>query len=176
MHMIHNQHLSEMNQILSLYQVLHISQLYCFFPKLPEATVTTLVKRMTKQDRISYEWRTGIIRRTGADDKKDEIISALWVMLDFFPAVTFHTIGNFPSMLTFYTEGEGYDVISVPPEKELLYRQALPEQPGGNKRLVVIQDTGQIRKIDFPQIAAYCLVSEDGRIQYFKKQGDPHDQ
>lgn len=176
MHMVNNQQLTETNRLLSMYRTLHVTQLYRFFPDLSETAIQGLVKRLKKQGRASYDPLTGILRWPGADRKENEIISALWVLLDFFPAVTYHTVGSFPSVLTFYTEREGYDVISVPPEQELLYRHALPVQQGGNRRLVIIQETGQIQHADFPQTAAFCLVSGDGQVQYFKKQGETDDQ
>lgn len=173
MQMIQNQHLLEINQILSMYQTVSFVQLCRFFKELPEVTVQAMVKRMKKQGRITYDYQTGIIRHSGIKEHNKEVISALWILLDFFSNVTYHTVSNFPAILTFYTDGDGFDVISIPCGKETLYNNALTEQQEGNKRLIIIQEISQIQKVNLLQIAAFCLVSEDGRIQYYEKQGEP---
>lgn len=74
--------------------------------------------------------------------------------------------------LTFYTNSNCYDVIHVPEEKEILINHALSDyDEDAPKRLVVVDHTGQIPNLHFPGIAAFCTVSADGRVQYYKKQG-----
>lgn len=171
MRMIQNQHLSEMNHFITMYQALPLPQLRSLFHELPEATVLSLIKKLEKLGLVTYDIQTGIIKLPAMKKANPGIIAAVWVLLDFLSDVTYHTISSFPAVLSFYTEGDGYDVIFIPIDKESLYNHALPEQTEGNKRLVIIQDICQLQKIDFPQISAFCRISDDGQVQYFKKQG-----
>lgn len=79
---------------------------------------------------------------------------------------------RFSGVADFYTNSNCYDVIHVPEEKEILINHALSDyDEDAPKRLVVVDHTGQIPNLHFPGIAAFCTVSADGRVQYYKKQG-----
>lgn len=99
-------------------------------------------------------------------------MAAYWILLDFISDTIYHTVSDFPVSLTFYTNSDCYDVIHVPEEKEILINHALSDyDEDAPKRLVVVDHTGQIPNLRFPGIAAFCTVSADGRVQYYKKQG-----
>ena len=39
------------------------------------------------------------------------------------------------------------------------------------RHIAVVDDAGQIPLLDFPGIAAFCTVTPDGKVQYYRKQG-----
>lgn len=160
-------------RILSLYHCLEIRQLARYFPHIPESTLPALLKRLEKQGRLSIRDSTVVCLPETAP--ADGIKETFDVMLDFFPEVSYHAPGSYPVTLTFFAREEGYDVIWLPEGKEILTAQALsllPQTEGENQRLLVLSNKKQLEDAaKFPRITAFCLVSPDGSIQYFKKGG-----
>ena len=165
-------HLSEINRLLSMYQVLSFTQLAKTFPELSADKLQMLLRRLEKNGRLFFEQDTGLVLHSKECTYNPSIGAAYWVLLDFKSDITYHTISEFPVSLTFYTNTDCYDVIHVPEEKEILINHALStydtESP---KRLVVVDRTEQILHLHFPGIAAFCMVGSDGDVQYFRKQG-----
>lgn len=165
-------HLAEINRLLSVYQVLSFSQLEKTFPDLTEDKLLLLLRKLEKGGRLIYEQDTGLVRYSTECTANTSTMVAYWILLDFISDTIYHTISDFPVSLTFYTNSNYYDVIHVPEEKEILINHALSDyDEDAPKRLVVVDHTGQIPNLHFPGIAAFCTVSADGRVQYYKKQG-----
>lgn len=165
-------HLAEINRLLSVYQVLSFSQLEKTFPELTEGKLLLLLRRLEKSGRLIYEQDTGLILYSKECTANPSTMAAYWVLLDFISDTIYHTASDFPVSLTFYTSSDCYDVIHVPEGKEILINHALSTYgEDAPKRLVVVDHTRQIPNLHFPGIAAFCTVSTDGRVQYYKKQG-----
>ena len=96
--------------------------------------------------------------------------AALWVLLDFIEKVEYHSPDNMPAKLVFFADGEVYEVICVSPGKEALLRHALAAEDDSGQRLVIIEEEDQMQHLHIPHIAAYCMVDEQGCVQYFRKE------
>lgn len=168
--------IEELIHLLSLYHVLSCKQLYKLYPELPEATIHTLIKKLEKTGRVHYVEEEELLI-SGTDSSSNSsfnttmLLSAFWVLLDFFTQISYHTTGEFPVILTFFMKEKRYEVIYIEEGKEILINGILTLAKEEVERLVIIKEIQQIKKIDFPRIKAFCMVSEDGDIQYFKKQG-----
>jgi len=168
----HEKHLTEIVRLLSMYQALTLSQLSRLFPELAKERLLALIHRLEKNGRVVYFPGQEILSYSKDCSPSPETIAAFWILLDFLPDVTYHTASEFPISLTFYTQSDAYDVICVPKEKELLINHALSNCPkDAPRRLVVVDHPGQIPKVHFPGIAAFCTVTSDGQVQYYQKQG-----
>jgi len=165
-------HLVEIIRFLYLYQALSLRQLRKLYPELPETTVRTLIRRLQKAGRLIWLPDKDLVLYSRDTVPNPDILSAFWVLLDFLPETIYHTVSDFPVALTFFTESEGYDVIHVPEEKEILINHALSSPCKGTlKRLVVVERPEQMRLLTFPDISAFCMVGKDGKVQYYKQQG-----
>lgn len=165
-------HLSEINRLLSMYRVLSFGQLAKTFPELTDDKLRMLLRRLEKSGRLIYEPDTDLVLHSKECAYNPSVGIAYWVLLDFKSDIIYHTISDFPVSLTFYTNTDCYEVIHIPEEKEILINHALSNQDSEvPKRLVVVDRTEQISHLHFPGITAFCTVSPDGKVQYYKKQG-----
>lgn len=173
-HIIHTQkkYLTEIIRIISMYQVLSINQLIQLFPDISKEKTLMLVKQLERNGRLVYEQETGYVFYSKDSTPNPSILSAFWVLIDFIQDITFHSASDFPVTLTFYTSSDCYDVIHVPEQKEILINHALSQHDeDAPQRLVIVEHTKQIPLLHFPGITAFCTISPDGHVQYFKKQG-----
>ena len=77
-------------------------------------------------------------------------------MLDFEKAVVYHTSGEFPVTINFFSNAEEYEIIYVPEGKEFLLNHILD----------------QARELHIPHVLAFCTVASDGTVSYYQKGGD----
>ena len=165
-------YLSEITRLLSLYRALTLAQLEKLYPELSEEKLAALLRQLEKNGRLLFEQETGILYHSKECTRNPAVIAAFWVLLDFLPELTYHTVSDFPVTLTFYTQSDCYDVIHVPEEKEMLMNHALPAwKEDSPRRLVIVEQTGQIPLLRFPGIAAFCTGTPEGQVQYYQKQG-----
>ena len=74
-----------------------------------------------------------MIRRTGfsatarksANNPDYGMIASFWVLLDFKTAIMYHTDGEFPVKLNFFSKDEWYEVLYVPHEQEYLINHVM---------------------------------------------------
>ena len=165
-------HLSEIIRLLSTYHALTLLQFEAFFPELTRQKLLLLLKKLEKTGRLTLIPEKGLVLYTENCVPNPSILSAFWVLLDFREDITYHTASDFPVTLTFYTQSDAYDVIHIPEEKEMLMNHALSAyKEDSPRRIAVVDDAGQIPLLDFPGIAAFCTVTPDGKVQYYRKQG-----
>lgn len=161
----------EMLRILSLYHRLEFSQLMRLFPEIAEPTLLALLKRMAKQGRLIIS--SSCVRYLPESEPVEGMAEALEVLLDFFPEVTYHSPGDYPITLTFFARNENYDVIYLPPGKEIITLHALTKLSHSNAdtgRLIVLSSHEQLKKVSgLTDVTAFCMVKGQ-KVQYFKKQ------
>lgn len=165
-------HLSEIIRLLSTYHALTLLQFEAFFPELTRQKLLLLLKKLEKTGRLTLIPEKELVLYTENCVPNPSILSAFWVLLDFREDITYHTASDFPVTLTFYTQSDAYDVIHIPEEKEILMNHALSAyKEDSPRRIAVVDNAGQIPLLDFPGIAAFCTVTPDGKVQYYRKQG-----
>ncbi len=165
-------HLPEIIRLLSTYHVLRILQFEALYPELPQQKLLLLLKKLEKNGRLTLVPERDLVLHTGDSVPNPSILAAFWVLLDFREDITYHTASDFPITLTFYTQSDAYDVIHIPEEKEMLMNHALSAyKEDSPRRIAVVDNAGQIPLLDFPGITAFCTVTPDGKVQYYRKQG-----
>lgn len=165
-------HLPEIIRLLSTYHALSILQLEVLYPELPPQKLLLLLKKLEKNGRLTLVPERDLVLHTGDSIPNPSILAAFWVLLDFWEDITYHTASDFPVTLTFYTQSDAYDVIHIPEEKEMLMNHALSAyKEDSPRRIAVVDNAGQIPLLDFPGITAFCTVTPDGKVQYYRKQG-----
>ena len=157
-------------RIISTYHVLTYEQVLRSFTK-KEDTINTLLRNLIKRGRIFYDAATNLLY-----DQKDALrevdygmIAAYWVLLDFKPALVYHTSGEYPVKIHFFSQDEVYEIIYIPPEQETLLAHILSQLKTDANRLVIIQSKEQAFKVNIDHVTPFCLVSMDGTVSYYRK-------
>ena len=172
MHQIYQQEeniLSKLNSLLAMYRCLHFSQLSRVFPELSIPQLTLLLKKLVRKGRIVLDSKKDLVYHAGVTEVDPAILSSFWVLLDFFPEVTFHTVSDYPVTLSFTAKDDCFDVIYVSMGKEQLLNQALSSYKDEcPKRLVIVENVTQISLLSIPGTVGYCTVSATGQVTYYK--------
>ena len=145
-------------------------QLCRFFPG-REEKIKTLLTHLGKQGRIvSARLGEYFLRGSELAVPDDGMMRAVWVLLDFIDRVEFHSPGDFPAKILFFSNGESYEIVCVASGQEALATHAITRDGEcGGRRIVLIDDPEQIEVLDFPGISGFCTVDESGKVSYYKK-------
>ncbi len=166
---IYNREAAEILRDITTYHYIRHEQLLRLYPQKRREVIDNLLSYLLRQGRIFYDpvrdWY-----HDGTEEYADlEMLAALWILADFIDRTEYHSATDFPIKLLFFAEGETYEVIYVPAEKETLIEQALLQSGEENgKRILIIEDTLQIERLHIADVVAYCTVSDTGEIQYYK--------
>ena len=95
-------------------------------------SIRSLITSLNKQGRIYYDKESGLLcdNPEAAKNPDHGTIAAFWVLLDFEKPILFHTSGDFPVKLHFFSEDEEYEILYVPPEQEILVDHVMKSIPG----------------------------------------------
>ena len=142
-------------RIVTMYPGLNMQQLLCFHPG-KEEIIKTLLSHLQKQGRI-FQTDTGGYFPSGWAAKSDSsLIRAAWVLLDFIGQVEYHAPGDFPVKLIFFANGELYEIVYAASGQEALINHALRDDRSGGRRIILVDNPEDIRRIDCPGISGFC--------------------
>ena len=165
-------HLSEITRLLSMYHALSLPQFGRLYPELTDRKLRLLLGRLEKAGRLAFVPDRELILYSKECVPNPSTLAAFWVLLDFREDVTYHTASDFPVALTFYTQSDAYDVIHIPEEKEMHMNHALSAyKEDSPRRIAIVDHSRQIPLLHIPGTAAFCTVTPDGKVQYYRKQG-----
>lgn len=137
-----------------------------------EQSIKSLITSLIKQGRIIYDKEHDLLcdSQQSAENPDYAIITCFWVLLDFKKGVVYHTSGEFPIKLNFFSQDEQYEIIYIGEEQEALINHVMESIPShGSKRLIVLESESQAAKITIDDVAAYCLVNESGAVSYYMR-------
>ncbi len=159
-------------KLITTYHALQYEQVLQFFIR-NRTSMKALITSLIKQGRIYYDQDRDLLCDTPeASDTPDYgMIAAVWVLLDFKKAVVYHTSGEFPVKLHFFSRDEAYEVIYVNPGQEVLINHVVASLPAKDtNRLVILESEQQAAQVNIDGITAFCLVSPEGTVNYYTKQ------
>ena len=166
MHQIYQQEeniLSRIISMLSMYHCLYLAQLCRLFPKVNKEQLTVLLRKLVRKGRLTLDSATGLVCYTGVKDADSATLSAVWLLLDFYPEITYHTVCDFSGA------DDYVDVIYVSMGNEQILNQALSSyKEECPKRLVIVESVAQISLLSIPGTVGYCTVSATGQVAYYK--------
>ena len=167
---IYGQEATELLREISMYPGLSGQQLVRFHPG-KEEKIKNLLLHLQRQGRTVLT-ETGNFFPQGEHMRGTDagLIRSVWVLLDFIDRVEFHSPSDFPVKLLFFSAGDVYEVVHVAAGQEPLITQALRQcRQGESRRIMLVDDAGQIPLLDFPDISGFCTVETDGTVSYYKK-------
>ena len=134
--------------------------------------VENLLSHLVRQGRIFYDAGRDAYCDSPETKADAEMLAALWVLADFGNRTEYHSSDEFPVKLIFFADGEVYEVICIPPDKETLVEHSLShaEEEGNGKRILIVEDMAQIPHIHLSD-AVFCTVGQaTGDVQYYRKE------
>lgn len=137
-----------------------------------EQKIENLLTYFVKQGRIYYDNQTDTYFDNEDMQNNMQMIAAIWVLADFSEIVEFHSVDEFPVQLIFFADGETYDVIYVPMDKETLVERALSNVPKESvgKQIIIVENVDQIKRMNV-DAAVFCTIDTNmGNIQYYKRE------
>lgn len=167
---IYGQEAMELLREISMYPGLSERQLVQFHPG-KEEKIKNLLVHLQRQGRTVLTETGGYFPQGEHKRVADAgLIRSVWILLDFIDRVEFHSPSDFPVKLLFFSAGDVYEVVYVSAGQEPLITQALRQcRQGEGRRIVLVDDAGQIPLLDFPDISGFCTVEPDGTVSYYKK-------
>lgn len=153
------------------YHCMRHEQAYRLYPRKDRTVLDNLLGYLVRQGRIFYDPQADIYYDSPDFETDREMLAALWVLADFADRVEYHSPDDFPTKIIFFADGETYEIICIPPDKEAMVEHALSQSGGEDgRRILIIEDGKQIARLHIPSAAAFCMVADTGEIQYFKQE------
>ncbi|WP_195251481.1 DUF5697 family protein [Coprococcus comes] len=162
---------AQLLRFITTYHALRYEQVLRLFSR-HEQSIKSLITSLVKQGRIIYNKEQELLcdSQQAIENPDYALITCFWVLLDFKKAVVFHTSGEFPVKLHFFSQDEQYEIIYVGEEQETLINHVMESLPSnGSKRLIVLESESQAAKISIDGVAAYCLVDASGAVSYYMR-------
>jgi hypothetical protein len=134
-----------------------------------EKTAAVILRNLCKQKRIYYDPASGIVADSpqSAENPNVSMIKAFWVFLEFNDKAEYYGASDYPALISFFANQEHYEIIYAAYDNEITLNFALSKSAGG-KRLIIIEDRRQIKKLNAPDILCFCTVSPDGDVDFFQ--------
>ena len=155
---------------ITLYRALTGEQVLRLYPG-KRVVMKNLLSYLTKQGRIHHIDGLYCAAPECAVEPDRGLLAAVWVLADFIDRVEYHSVGDYPTKLVFFADGEVYEVIHAAQGKEVIISYVLSapgDQP--SKYLVLVDDPSQIEQLQIPHASGYCTVSPEGDVQYYQKE------
>jgi len=167
---LYSKEAAELLRVIADYKVLLTEQIIRLFPG-REEKVQIILHNLRSQRRI-WVSQDGRTIKAAEDVETDAgMLKAFWILLDFIDRVEYHCVGSFPVVLSFFLDAEFYEVVFILPDQEALACHALSGKPDEiGKRIVIVEDAGQIEKLNVPGASGYCTVTANGGIQYYQRE------
>ena len=137
-----------------------------------EEKIERLLGYLAKQGRIFYRAETDTYYDHPKMQNDLEMLSALWVLADFGDKYEYHSTDAYPTKIVFFADGETYEIVYVPWDKEtlILHAMRMRHDDDCGKKILIIEEVSQIEKINLDD-AIFCTVDVDtGEVQYYKKE------
>ncbi|MDO4274329.1 MAG: DUF5697 family protein [Eubacteriales bacterium] len=169
---IYNGEGTELLRLITTYHALRYTQVLRFFSRSNEDSIKSLITSLVKQGRIYHDKETDLLCDVpeAAVSPDYGMIAAFWVLLDFKKALVYHTGGDFPIKLHFFSNDESYEVIYASLNQEPLLNHVLENIPCQDaSRLVILESESQAAKLAIDGVVAFCIVDKDGAVSYYRK-------
>ncbi len=167
---IYGQEATELLRIISLYPGLIQCQLAGFFPGKDSTVVYSLLSHLKRQGRAEQSISGGWFSFGKEHQADSGLIQSVWVLLDVIDRVEYHSPGDFPAKVIFFSGGEIYEIVYVAVSQEALITHALKQDARqDSRRIVLVEEPDQIPLLDFPSIAGFCTVSSSGQVLYYQR-------
>lgn len=157
-------------RLITTYHALQYEQVLRIFDRNRDS-IKSLITSLTKQGRLYHDKESGLLCDTQESSVSPDhgTIAAFWVLLDFKKALIYHTSGDFPVKLHFFSQDESYEIIYVESGQEPLMNHVFASIPADANRLIILESIQQSSLIKIDGVIAYCIVDSNGVVSYYQK-------
>lgn len=169
---IYNGEGTQLLRLITTYHVLRYEQVIRFFSRSKEDSIKSLITSLTKQGRIYHDKERELLSDTPESAVSPDygLIAAFWILLDFKEALVYHTSGDFPIKLHFFSHDESYEIIYAGLNDEPLLNHVMESIPCQDAlRLVILESESQASRLSIDGVAAFCIVEQNGAVSYYQK-------
>lgn len=162
---------AELLRFITTYHTLLYEQALRLFPKNRDS-IKSLITSLVKQGRIIHDKENDLLCDTAESASHPDygMIAAFWVLLDFKSSCLPYK-RRFSNKTQLFSKDEWYEILYIPLEQEYLINHVMESQSADQvKRLVVLENEGQARKVTIDNVVAFCLVdTTSGIVSYYTK-------
>lgn len=160
---------AELLRLITTYHALLYDQILQFFPRNRES-IKSLITSLVKQGRIFYNPVSNILSDLPEVLPDSHVIAAFWVLLDFKDTLNFHTNGEFPILIHFFSKDESYEIIYAEQGQEFLLNHVFESLPvRDSNRLMILESESQAAKLCIEGVRAFCFTDASGAVSYYQK-------
>lgn len=125
---IYSKEAADMLRNITTYHYMRHDQFLWLYPG-KEEKIDNLLSFFLRQGRIFRDEHSDLYHDGTEAHADNEMLAALWVLVDFIDRVDYHSSTDFPVKLIFIADGELYEVIYVETGGEALIEHAVAKQP-----------------------------------------------
>ena len=159
-------------ELMSIYKVLKLDQIMKTIRNKKDTVKKSIIRLLQRQDRIFVYDDICSVQETWTKNFDKSLITAFWVLLDFWDEVVFNNTAAYPAKIDFITSSDSFDIIVAEKGQEnmlnVFYGKVRDETI---KHLVAVEDEEQMTKLTFDGISAFCIVGKDGNVSYYRHEG-----
>lgn len=160
-----------MRQIISEYKVLKLEQFKKVLKNLDSGRINSIIKFMIRDNTLYIHDDICSAKEDWKHSYDPDLVKAFWILVDFWDSIRFNSIADYPAKLKFITDNDTYDVIVAHKGKEKIINMFYNNFSDGNVKHIIVVDSKECMvDFDFGNIFAYCIVSDDGEISYYRNE------
>ena len=161
----------KMREIISEYKVLKLEQFKMILkdrePRLINAIITMMISDNTLYIKDDFCCTKDDLKHYYDADR----IKAFWLLLDSWDDIRFHKVIEYPGRIRFMTNKDIYDiVVAHKGEEDVINTYYKNFSDGSIKYIIIVEDVEQMSGYNFENIFAYCIVSEEGKVTYYRNE------
>ena len=100
------------------------------------------------------------------------MITAFWILLDFWEKAIFNSTASYPAKIDFITEDDYFDIIVAERGQEKMLNVFYSKVHDPTiKHLVAVESEEQMARLNFKGISAFCIVDNEGYVSYYRNEG-----
>jgi len=155
-------------ELISMFERIQKNQLVKLFEN--EKFAYKLIKKLISKKKIfeSEDKRFLSTSQEYLEKPNESMRKSIWVLIDFIDKIDFYSVSNFPCQIVFISKNELYEIIYIKSGEEMIINQYCKINRNEDiKRIIVIDNLEQIRRINIETAISFCLV-KGNKTDYYK--------
>ena len=162
----------EVLDLISTYKVLRLEQILKTIRNKEDTVKKAIIRLLQRQDRIYVYDEICSVQEKWIKHFDKGIITAFWILLDFWDDIIFNSTATYPAKIDFITPSDSFDIIVAEKGQEKMLNVFYGKVRDKTiKHLVAVEDEEQMAKLTFDGISAFCIVDKDGCVSYYRNEG-----
>lgn len=168
----------EVKELIQKYNALYKEQIYEYFAKDNREQFVGRALKVLEKERniyIQQECKIVAVNEASYDARDYGTIQCIWALLGIMDQkkVEEHFLAakeEYPVRIVLVGDGEIYDILYISEAEVSLVNNLFErKQIDGCGHIVVVENPEVIATIQIPDVVGFCMVKEDGEIEYYRK-------